>query len=76
MNELDRAMNAYESALRHNPYSVAALTQIAALCRAREQYGKVRPFLFFKNSVYLQLNLYICICTYIFLFLVTIIMLV
>ena len=41
MNEPDRAMSAYESALRHNPYSIPALTQIAALCRAREQYGKV-----------------------------------
>ncbi|KAJ3037276.1 hypothetical protein HDV00_001841 [Rhizophlyctis rosea] len=40
MNEPDRAMSAYESALRHNPYSIPALTQIAALCRAREQYGK------------------------------------
>ncbi|KXS10855.1 TPR-like protein [Gonapodya prolifera JEL478] len=40
MNDADRAMAAYESALRHNPYSVPALTQIAALCRAREQYPR------------------------------------
>ncbi|TPX57492.1 hypothetical protein SpCBS45565_g08190 [Spizellomyces sp. 'palustris'] len=40
MNEPERAMNAYESALRHNPHSVQALTQAAALCRAREQYSK------------------------------------
>ncbi|KAJ3340086.1 glucose repression mediator protein [Gonapodya sp. JEL0774] len=40
MNDPDRAMAAFESALRHNPYSVPALTQIAALCRAREQYPR------------------------------------
>jgi tetratricopeptide (TPR) repeat protein len=33
-------MAAYDAALRHNPYSVPALTQIAALYRAREQYPK------------------------------------
>ncbi|ORY03196.1 TPR-like protein [Basidiobolus meristosporus CBS 931.73] len=40
MQEFDRAMNAYEATLRHNPYSVPALTQIASLCRGREQFPK------------------------------------
>jgi tetratricopeptide (TPR) repeat protein len=40
MNEPDRAIAAYESALRHNSFSVPALTQIAALCRGREQYAR------------------------------------
>ncbi|KAI8849261.1 hypothetical protein BC829DRAFT_369338 [Chytridium lagenaria] len=38
MSEPEKAMAAYDSALRHNPSSVQALTRIAALCRAREQY--------------------------------------
>ncbi|TPX35649.1 hypothetical protein SmJEL517_g01964 [Synchytrium microbalum] len=44
VNELDKAMSAYESALRHNPYSIPALTGAAALCRAKEQYGKAVEF--------------------------------
>ncbi|KAI9099389.1 hypothetical protein DFS34DRAFT_69111 [Phlyctochytrium arcticum] len=40
MNEPERAITAYEAALRHNPHSIQALTQAAALCRAREQYAK------------------------------------
>ncbi|ORX89446.1 TPR-like protein [Basidiobolus meristosporus CBS 931.73] len=40
MLDHDRAMNAYEATLRHNPYSVSALTQIASLCRSREQFPK------------------------------------
>ncbi|KAK9764656.1 glucose repression mediator protein [Basidiobolus ranarum] len=40
MQEFDRAMNAYEATLRHNPYSIPALTQIASLCRGREQFPK------------------------------------
>ena len=42
MQEYDRAMSAYESALRHNAYSIAALSGIAALCRGREQFPRVR----------------------------------
>jgi hypothetical protein len=42
MADWDRAMNAYEAALRHNPYSIGALTQIASLCRGREQFAKVK----------------------------------
>lgn len=41
MADYDKAMNCYESALRHNSYSVPALTQIASLCRGREQFGRV-----------------------------------
>lgn len=42
MTDYDKAMNCYESALRHNPYSVVALSQIASLCRGREQFGRVK----------------------------------
>lgn len=41
MSDGEKAMNSYESALRHNPYSVAALTHIASICRGKEQFGKV-----------------------------------
>ena len=41
MTDYDKATSCYESALRHNPYSVPALTQIASLCRGREQFGRV-----------------------------------
>ena len=47
MQEYDRAMSAYESALRHNAYSIAALSSIASLCRGREQFPKVENFFFF-----------------------------
>jgi hypothetical protein len=47
MHEYDRAMTAYESALRHNAYSVAALSSIASLCRGREQFPKVIILFFF-----------------------------
>ncbi|CAG8440743.1 2155_t:CDS:10 [Ambispora leptoticha] len=40
MLDYDRAMNAYESALRQNAYSIQALGHIAALCRAREQFPR------------------------------------
>lgn len=41
MNDLDRAMAAYESALRQNPYSIPAMNQIATILRAREQFSRV-----------------------------------
>ncbi|KAI9292874.1 TPR-like protein [Neoconidiobolus thromboides FSU 785] len=44
MNEPEKAMKSYESALRHNPYSFTALFQIAALHRAREQYAKATEY--------------------------------
>lgn len=41
MTDSERAMGLYECALRHNPYSVTALSSIASLCRSKEQFGKV-----------------------------------
>lgn len=42
MADWERAMSSYEAALRHNPYSIAALSHIASLCRGREQFAKVK----------------------------------
>ncbi|KAJ2708729.1 glucose repression mediator protein, partial [Coemansia spiralis] len=44
MNEQDRALAAYDHALRHNPYSQGALTQIANIYRSREDYDKAVEF--------------------------------
>jgi hypothetical protein len=44
MTDYEKAMNCYESALRHNPYSIVALTQIASLCRGREQFARVSAY--------------------------------
>ncbi|KAH7049994.1 hypothetical protein BKA57DRAFT_393412 [Linnemannia elongata] len=44
MGEHDRALNAYESALRHNYHSVAALTLIAELHRTRENFPKAADY--------------------------------
>ncbi|KAI8923430.1 hypothetical protein BC831DRAFT_521632 [Entophlyctis helioformis] len=44
MMEPERAVVAYESALRHNPHSEETLTLIAALCRSLEQYAKAADF--------------------------------
>jgi hypothetical protein len=41
MHDPDKAMYSYENALRHHPYNIKALTQIASICRLREQYAKV-----------------------------------
>ncbi|KAH8120724.1 hypothetical protein DFH11DRAFT_1500001 [Phellopilus nigrolimitatus] len=40
MGDLDRALSAYESALRHNPHSLPGLTQVAGIARIRENYSK------------------------------------
>jgi len=40
MNEGELASYAYENVLRHNSYNVRALTQVASLCRVREQYSQ------------------------------------
>lgn len=40
----DRALAAYESALRHNAYSVVALSQIASICRAQEEFKKAAEY--------------------------------
>ncbi|KAG0234472.1 hypothetical protein BGW41_001145 [Actinomortierella wolfii] len=44
MGEYDRAMAAYESALRHNYHSVNALTLIAELYRSRENFSKAADY--------------------------------
>ncbi|CAO3702617.1 unnamed protein product [Rhizopus stolonifer] len=54
MMDWERAVNAYESALRHNPYSVVALSHIASLCRGREQFGKAVEY--FKRILALHEN--------------------
>lgn len=51
MGEHDRALNAYESALRHNYHSVAALTLIAELHRTRENFPKVESSLLFLGVI-------------------------
>ncbi|RUS19173.1 hypothetical protein BC937DRAFT_87888 [Endogone sp. FLAS-F59071] len=54
MSDFDRAMSCYESALRHNPYSIPALTQIAALFRIREQFARAVEY--FKRILQIQDN--------------------
>lgn len=41
MHDMDKALICYENTLRHNPYNIKALTQVASICRLREQYTKV-----------------------------------
>ena len=50
IGDLDRALSAYENALRHNPHSLAGLTQVAGIARIRENYTKVSR-LFFSYDV-------------------------
>ncbi|KAG5461559.1 MAG: hypothetical protein BJ554DRAFT_6225, partial [Olpidium bornovanus] len=40
MDDHNLALRAYESALRHNPHSIPALSQLAALCRTTERFDK------------------------------------
>ncbi|ORY42975.1 hypothetical protein BCR35DRAFT_311237 [Leucosporidium creatinivorum] len=44
LGDLDRAVASYESALRHNAYSVVALSQIAAICRSKEEFKKAAEY--------------------------------
>ncbi|KAG9001061.1 glucose repression mediator protein [Tulasnella sp. JGI-2019a] len=44
MNDPDRAESAYEHALRHNPESERALTQVASIARSREDFAKAIEF--------------------------------
>jgi len=44
VGDYDRAVAAYESALRHNAYSVVALSQIAAICRSKEEFKKAAEY--------------------------------
>jgi tetratricopeptide (TPR) repeat protein len=52
MNDLDKALYCYENTLRHNPYNIKALTQIASIHRTREQYPKVPLQIFFVKSAH------------------------
>ncbi len=40
LSDTDKALNAYENALRHNPMSVSALTQVASIARAKDEFAK------------------------------------
>lgn len=44
LGDYDRAIASYESALRHNAYSVIALSQIAAICRSKEEFRKAAEY--------------------------------
>ncbi|CDS11716.1 hypothetical protein LRAMOSA03979 [Lichtheimia ramosa] len=54
MSDWERAMASYEYALRHNPYSINALSHIASLCRGREQFAKAVDY--FKRILAIQEN--------------------
>jgi glucose repression mediator protein len=41
LGDTDRADAAYEHALRHNPGSVSALTQVAGMARVKEDFHRV-----------------------------------
>ncbi|KAF8640372.1 hypothetical protein AX17_000043 [Amanita inopinata Kibby_2008] len=52
MGDLDHALAAYESALRHNPMSLPGLTQVASIARIKENYPKAVEF--FQRVLTLQ----------------------
>ncbi|KAF8624772.1 hypothetical protein AX15_005663 [Amanita polypyramis BW_CC] len=52
MGDLDHALAAYENALRHNPMSLAGLTQVASIARIKENYPKAVEF--FQRALSLQ----------------------
>lgn len=54
MSELDRAHMCFENSLRHNPYSVPALTAIANLCRSRDQYSRAVEY--FQRVLNIEVN--------------------
>lgn len=45
MGDLDGALQAYEHALRHNQWSVPAMTGVAAILRTRESFPKAVEYL-------------------------------
>jgi glucose repression mediator protein len=45
MGDLDSAMSAYEQALRHNQWSIPAMTAISQILRTREQFTKAIEYL-------------------------------
>lgn len=40
MNDQDRALSAFENALRHNPSSVLGLNAVASIARGRDDFDK------------------------------------
>lgn len=45
MGDYDRAMQAYEAALRLNPYSIIAMNSISCILRTKEQFPKAVEYL-------------------------------
>ena len=45
MGDLEGAMNAYEQALRHNQWSIAAMNAISCILRTKEQFPKAIEYL-------------------------------
>jgi tetratricopeptide (TPR) repeat protein len=45
MGDLDGAMHAYEQALRHNQWSISAMSSISSILRTREQFQKAIEYL-------------------------------
>jgi len=68
MGDLEHALSACENALRHNPMSLAGLTQVAGIARIKENYPKVKFLIFFfliftirghkRYSVHLFVHIY------------------
>ncbi|KAI8355144.1 hypothetical protein BD560DRAFT_484455 [Blakeslea trispora] len=54
MTDYDKAISCYDAALKHNPYSIVALSQVASLCRGREQFGRAVEY--FKRILSIQEN--------------------
>jgi Tfp pilus assembly protein PilF len=40
MNDQDRALSAFENALRHNPNSILGLNAVASIMRSRDNFDK------------------------------------
>lgn len=45
MGDLEGAMGAYDHALRHNQWSIPAMTAISSILRIREQFHKAIEYL-------------------------------
>ncbi|CCM06303.1 uncharacterized protein FIBRA_08554 [Fibroporia radiculosa] len=52
MGNLEQALSAYENALRHNPLSLAGLTQVAGIARIKENYPKAVDY--FQRVISMQ----------------------